>query len=53
MTFDKVRETDSFEENLTIENFPICMITYANDKYYLNAPEVFDDNEDKLITKEI
>ena len=53
MTFDKVRETDTFEEDLTIENFPICLITYANDKYYLNAPQVYDEESDKFHTEGI
>ena len=53
MTFDKVREAKSFDEALIIENFPVCMITFANDKYYLNAPQVFDEESDKFEAKGI
>ena len=53
MTFDKVRETNTFEEDLNIENFPVCLITYANDKYYLNAPQIYDEKTDRFENKGI
>jgi hypothetical protein len=54
MTFDKVRETDSFEESKMVENFPVVMLTYANDDYYMNAPQIIDEKDEaKMRTKTI
>ena len=53
LSFDKVRETDSFDEILNVKNFQVCMLTFANEDYYLNVSVEIDEVEGKYKTDKI
>ena len=52
LKYTKIKESQSFETVRTLENTSVCLITYANDNFYLNLPQVVDKTTGKYEIKD-
>ena len=53
LTYNKVRENDSFDEVRNVKNNTLVMLTFANENYYLNIPQEVNEETGELETQKI
>lgn len=51
LTYTTIKVPDSFQTKRSLSNTHVCLITYANDNFYLNIPQVINEATGKYQVK--